>query len=98
MTSADLPFLFKVYVQPGAKTTELSGYHGEHLKIRLKADPVDNQANQELIAFLAKVFGIGKKEIVIVRGKISRIKTLTIKARKEVVEELRHKMLKDFTP
>ena len=88
ISSVEPPFLFEVYVQPGAKTTEVAGYHGKHLKIRLKADPVDNQANQELIAFLAKRLDISKKEIAIVRGKASRIKTGSINGGQEAVERL----------
>jgi uncharacterized protein (TIGR00251 family) len=96
LTPVDSLFLFEVYVQPGAKSTELSGYHGERLKIRLKANPVDDQANQELISFLAKTLGIGKKDIAIVRGKASRIKTLSVSRGKEAVKQLQHRMLQDF--
>ena len=74
------------------QSTELAGYHGERLKIRLKANPVDDQANQELISFLAKTLGIGKKDIALVRGKASRIKTLSVSRGKEAVEQLQHHM------
>lgn len=79
--------LFEVYVQPGAKSTALAGRHGEHLKIRLKAVPVDDQANQELITFLADLLDISKKEISIARGKTSRIKTLSVSAEAQAALE-----------
>ena len=40
-------------VQPGAKRTEVAGMHGERVKIRLAAPPVDGAANDELVRFLA---------------------------------------------
>ncbi len=79
-------------MQPGAKSTALAGCHGEHLKIRLKAMPVDDQANQELITFLADLLNISKKEITLVRGKTSRIKTLSVSAEVQAaLEQLLHK-------
>lgn len=38
------------------------------VKIALHAAPVDGEANLELINFLADLFGIIKKEVVIIRG------------------------------
>lgn len=67
-----------VHVQPGAKNTELVGLHGERLKIRLKAPPVDGKANQELVKWVASYFGISKSQITLIRGLSSRQKTLQI--------------------
>lgn len=66
------------YVQPGARQTEVVGHHGEHLKIRLKAPPVDGKANQALIDFIAEAFGTRSSAITLVRGAKSRLKTLHI--------------------
>ncbi|MGL6070764.1 DUF167 domain-containing protein, partial [Craterilacuibacter sp.] len=38
-----------LHVQPGAKKTQCAGEHGEALKIRLAAPPVDGKANHALI-------------------------------------------------
>jgi uncharacterized protein (TIGR00251 family) len=43
-----------LHVQPGAKRTEVAGVHGDALKIRLAAPPVDGKANAELVRFLAR--------------------------------------------
>ncbi|HIA04193.1 MAG TPA: YggU family protein [Myxococcales bacterium] len=67
-----------VHVQPGAKNTELVGLHGERLKVRLKAPPVDGKANKELVKWAAAYFGVGKSRITLIRGLSSRQKTLQI--------------------
>ena len=66
----------QVYVQPRASKTEVVGRHGEAIKIRLAAPPVDNAANVELIDFLARQLGIAKRQIRIVAGLTGRRKTL----------------------
>ena len=43
-----------LHIQPGAKKTEVVGLHGDALKIRLAAPPVDGKANQALIGFIAE--------------------------------------------
>lgn len=67
-----------VYVQPRASRTEFAGRHGADLKIRLMSPPVDDAANEELIAFLAQRLGIPKRNIRLVAGARSRRKTLEI--------------------
>jgi len=67
-----------VYVQPRASRTEFAGRHGTDLKIRLMSPPVDDAANEELIAFLAQRLGIPKRHIRLVAGARSRRKTLEI--------------------
>lgn len=67
-----------VHVQPGAKTTSCAGIHGDALKIRLHAPPVDGKANQALIAWLAKTLGCPQSTIELIRGQTSRRKTLSI--------------------
>ena len=69
-----------VHVQPGAKTTSCAGIHGDALKIRLAAPPVDGKANQALITWLAHTLGCPQKAIELIRGQTNRRKTLTIDA------------------
>lgn len=47
-------------------------------KIKLKAPPVDGEANKELIKFLSKEWGVAKSRIEIVKGKTSRNKVVKI--------------------
>ena len=74
-----------VHVQPGAKTSSCTGIHGDALKIRLAAPPVDGKANQALIAWLALNLACPQNRIEIIRGQTSRRKTLCIEARDEIV-------------
>jgi len=70
--------LVGVHVQPGAKKTEAVGMHGDRLKVRLAAPPVDGKANKALIAWAAKHFGLKKADVELIRGQASRQKTLRL--------------------
>jgi uncharacterized protein (TIGR00251 family) len=63
-----------LHIQPGAKITEVAGEHGEALKIRLNAPPVDGKANDSLIAYLADLLGLPKSRVVLESGLSSRSK------------------------
>jgi uncharacterized protein (TIGR00251 family) len=67
-----------VYVQPRASKTEIAGMHGDALKIRLTAPPVDNAANAALIEFIAGKLGIPKGSVRVAAGATSRRKTVEI--------------------
>lgn len=69
-----------VYCQPGAKQTRCVGQHDGKPKIQLKAPPVDGAANQALIAFLSKVYGVPKSAIRIELGASSRTKRVEVAA------------------
>lgn len=71
-------WLLHVRVQPKASRTEWAGLHGERVKIRLAAPPVDNKANRELLRFLSKTFEVPARSISISKGLRSRNKTLRI--------------------
>ncbi len=73
-----------VHVQPGAKSTACAGVHGDALKIRLHAPPVDGKANQALIAWLAKTLDCPQSAIELIRGQTSRRKTLSIRTTQAV--------------
>ncbi|MFK8138232.1 MAG: DUF167 domain-containing protein [Bdellovibrionales bacterium] len=69
---------FKIYVQPGAKTSEVAGLHDGLLKIRLKSTPIDGKANEELVRFVASHLSRSKSRVEILKGGQSRRKTLRI--------------------
>ena len=67
-----------LHIQPGAKQTEVAGLHGEALKIRLAAAPVEGAANAALVAFLADVFGVPQRQVVLKQGSKSRRKVIEV--------------------
>ena len=69
---------FLVRVQPRASRSEVVGVHGDALKIRLSAPPVDGAANDALIEFLAHVFAVGRRDVRILSGETSRSKVVEI--------------------
>lgn len=69
-----------LHVQPGAKKTEVAGVHGDALKIRLAAPPVDGKANAALIAFVADRLGLAKSAVSLKSGQTSRRKVLEVSA------------------
>ncbi len=68
------------HLQPGAKRSEFAGEHGERIKIRLPAPPVDGKANTQLITFLSKAFAVPKHAVQIESGELSRQKRVRITA------------------
>jgi uncharacterized protein (TIGR00251 family) len=70
--------VLSLHIQPGARRTETAGLHGEALKIRLAAPPVDGKANEALIAYLAKALGVPKANVELISGQTSRAKRVRI--------------------
>ena len=72
-----------VRAQPGAKKTAVTGVYGEgdgvQLKIAVQAPPVEGRANDALIDFLAKTFGIPKRSVDLVTGEFSRSKVFRLR-------------------
>ncbi len=68
----------RVHIQPRASKTEIIGLHGEALKIRLAAPPVDGQANAELCRYLARQVGVPQKDVQMKSGVNSRQKRVFI--------------------
>jgi hypothetical protein len=69
-----------LHVQPGARRTEVAGVHGDALKLRLAAPPVDGKANAALRAFLADAFGVPQRQVTLLRGETSRDKVVRVEA------------------
>lgn len=70
--------LLAVLVVPRASRSEIAGWQEERLKVRLKAPPVDGEANAELLRTLAKLLGLPKGALSLQGGLTSRRKTVRI--------------------
>lgn len=66
------------HLQPKASSDEFAGLHGERLKIRLTAPPVEGKANAHLLAFLGKAFGVAKSQVSLISGELNRQKRVRI--------------------
>lgn len=69
---------FPVHVQPRASRSEVVGVHGDALKVRLSAPPVDGAANAALIDLLAEVFAVRRDAIRILAGRSARAKLVEV--------------------
>jgi len=68
-----------LHIQPRASRTEVVGPHGEALKIRLAAPPVDGAANEALVGFLAEQLGVVRAAIILAAGSTGRRKVVVVK-------------------
>ncbi len=76
--AADGRMTLTLHIQPGAKKTEFAGRHGDALKIRLAAPPVDGKANEALIKFVAATLQLPKSSVSLKSGQTSRRKVLEV--------------------
>jgi len=63
---------------PGASKTEFAGFKEGRLRVRVAAAPEDGKANAELAAFIAKSLGCPKRDVALLHGEKSRLKTLAV--------------------
>jgi uncharacterized protein len=70
--------LLTVHVQPRAKRSEIVGWHGDAVKVRVAAPPVDGSANEALTRLLAGALGIPSSAIAVVAGASGRRKRVAI--------------------
>jgi len=68
----------RIKLVPRASADRVDGLHGDALKIRLKAPPVDGRANQALLRFLAEKLEIPAASMAITSGQTGRNKTIRI--------------------
>jgi uncharacterized protein (TIGR00251 family) len=70
--------LLTIKAVPNAPRSEVVGWMGDTLKVRLKAPPVDGKANTELCRFLAEILGLSKSAVALATGGSSREKRVRI--------------------
>ena len=77
---SDVPNLLKLKLKvvPGASRTEIVGWLGDRLKVRVTAAPEKGKANAAVEAAIATALGIPVDSVRIVAGKVSAQKTVEI--------------------
>lgn len=81
-----------LHVQPGAKHTSVAGLHGDALKIRLAAPPIEGRANEALLKYLAELFDVPVRQVELKQGAQSRQKVVAISGSRRYPEQF----LQDF--
>ena len=78
-------------IQPRASRDEIVGPYGEGddemLKVRITAPPVDGKANGYLLKFLAKQFGVARRDLDLLSGETGRNKRIAITGPKRFPEK-----------
>ena len=67
-----------MHVQPRASRTEVAGEHGDTIKLRVAAPPVEGAANGEVQRFLAKLLGVAPSAVQVVGGESGRRKIIEV--------------------
>lgn len=70
--------VLSIRAQPGARRTEFVGAYGEELKIRVAAAPAKGEANEALIAFIARTFDLKRSQVSIRSGSTGRRKRIKL--------------------
>jgi len=68
----------EIKVIPGSSKNEIAGIRDNRLCIRIAAAPEDGKANNSLREFLAKTLGCAKRDVVLIKGEKSRLKTAAV--------------------
>ncbi|MFC5345149.1 DUF167 family protein [Brevundimonas staleyi] len=81
MTAVDARLPVKL--TPGAAADRIDGWDVDAdgrpvLKVRVRARPVEGEANAALILLLAKTLGVPKSSVSLARGGLSRLKMVEI--------------------
>ena len=75
--------VLSVRAQPGARKTAIVGVFGEgaaaQLKIAVQAPPAEGRANEALIAFLAEMFSLPRRDVTLLSGETNRSKVFLLR-------------------
>ena len=70
--------LLSLQAVPRSSRTEVVAIDGERCRIKVKAPPVDGEANLALIAFLAKAFHLPKSQVTLQSGSTGKQKNVLL--------------------
>ncbi len=90
LTETKTGLALKVRVLPRSSRTEASGVQDGALKLKITAPPVEGQANEACLRFLAEALGIRRSQVTLVAGPASKTKTFAISGldRRELEQRL----------
>ena len=77
-----------VRAAPNSSKSQLMDVIEDAIKIKLKAPPVDGEANEELIRFISKWLKVAKSDIILQKGLASKNKKLLLPLNEAVLAKL----------
>ena len=69
---------FAVHVQPRAKRPGIDGTHGDALRGRVQAPPVEGAANEAVVEVIASALGVPPRAVRIAAGQSGRQKLVDV--------------------
>ena len=83
-------YRFEIKAVPNVPKTQVIGWLGEALKVKVHAPALEGKANEELCGFLASSLGLLKRSVRQLQGDTSRKKLVEIEglSREEVISIL----------
>ena len=79
-----------VRVQPGASRSEVVGWQGDTLRVRVQAPPLEGRANAAVIELLSSALDVPRRRLRLERGEASREKVIAVDGLDEV--EMRRRL------
>ena len=68
----------KLRIVPNAKRNEVTGEHGDAVKIKVAAPAIEGKANEALLEFIAEKLGLHRRNLTLIAGGKSRDKLIEI--------------------
>ncbi len=78
LTDTPAGAVLNLRIVPRASKNAIQGEHGDALKVRLCAPPVDGAANASLVEFLADAFSLPRARVQLLSGATSRNKRVLL--------------------
>lgn len=67
-----------LYVSPRASRSRVVGEHDGRLKLQIAAPPVDGEANDEVVRFVAATLGVSRSAVRLSAGETSKRKQVEV--------------------
>jgi uncharacterized protein len=80
--------LLRMKVKPNSKSDEIIRETDGSLKVKIRAQPIEGKANKYLVEYLAKVLGLPKSNITLLKGESNSFKTIEINAPEQAVHSV----------
>jgi len=72
------PFILRVRLTPRAASSQIDGWDGDLLRVRVAAPPVEGKANRALLRLLAQALDVPPSRLRLVKGQTSREKVIAV--------------------